>query len=254
MGGGGEDRYMASTTGNGLLDALRGGLIVSCQSNPGEAFHDATSMAKFAASARSAGAVGIRAHGLDDVAQIHEQISLPLIGLWKTGDVEAVFITPTLDHAVAIARAGAEIVAIDGTRRPRPDGRTLGETVSEIHGRTHALVMADVATVADGIAAASAGVDMISTALSGYTPETRGLNDGPDFDLVATLTDVLGLPVFAEGRIRTPEQAAQAIDLGAHAVVVGTAITHPRTISSWFVDALSSKPAMRLQDTTKAQE
>lgn len=222
------------------LDAVRGGLIVSCQSNPGEAFHDSVSMAKFASAARAAGAAGIRAQGLDDIALIHKQIPLPQIGLWKTADFDGVFITPTLTHALAVADAGAEIIAIDGTRRPRPDGKTLRETIDAIHKRTNALVMADIATVADAEAAAAAGADMVSTALSGYTQDTRGLHDGPDLDLVRTLTAMIDLPVFAEGRIRTPEQAADAIAFGAHAVVVGTAITDPTTISSWFVDAVKA--------------
>ena len=50
----------------------------------------------------------------------------------------------------------------------------------------------------------------------------------------------LGKPLIAEGRIHTPEQARQALDAGAFAVVVGTAITHPATISGWFAAALHS--------------
>jgi N-acylglucosamine-6-phosphate 2-epimerase len=235
-----------------LLEAVRGGLIVSCQSNPGEAFHDAGSMAKFASTALAAGAVGIRAQGLDDIALIHQQIPLPQIGLWKTADLDGVFITPTLEHALAVAAAGAEIIALDGTRRPRPDGKTLRVTIDAIHDRTAALVMADIATVPDAKAAVTAGADIISTTLSGYTQDTRGLHDGPDLELVRSLTAMLDLPVFAEGRIRTPEQAAEAIALGAHAVVVGTAITDPTTISSWFVDAIAARSGVRRAECAQA--
>nr|MBP8920769.1 N-acetylmannosamine-6-phosphate 2-epimerase [Micropruina sp.] len=36
-----------------------------------------------------------------------------------------------------------------------------------------------------------------------------------------------------------PAQAAEAIRLGAWAVVVGTAITHPTTLTGWFAAAVA---------------
>jgi N-acylglucosamine-6-phosphate 2-epimerase len=47
------------------------------------------------------------------------------------------------------------------------------------------------------------------------------------------------IPVIAEGRISTPLQARAALDLGAYAVVVGTAITRTRTLTSWYSMALA---------------
>jgi len=193
-------------------------------------------MSLIAQSAAAGGAVGIRAQGLDDIRLIHETVRLPQIGLWKVGH-GGVFITPTLEHALAVVAAGAEVVAIDGTRRPRPDGLSLEETIKAIHDRTGALVMADAGSLADGIAVQDAGADIVGTTLSGYTDERREI-DGPDLELVAQLVGQLTLPVFAEGRIHTPNQASAAIDAGAFAVVVGTAITHPRTITSWFAAAV----------------
>ncbi|MDO5656715.1 MAG: hypothetical protein Q4G36_00060 [Paracoccus sp. (in: a-proteobacteria)] len=46
-------------------------------------------------------------------------------------------------------------------------------------------------------------------------------------------------PVVVEGRIQTPEQAAQALHMGAFAVCVGTAISHPTTINGWFAAAMA---------------
>jgi N-acylglucosamine-6-phosphate 2-epimerase len=229
---------MNDSAGHHLLATLRGGLVVSCQANPGEPFRDSESMGKFASSAHVGGAVGVRTEGLSDIALIHELISLPQIGLWKTDDIENVFITPTVEHALAVAHAGAEIVAIDGTRRPRPDGKTLRETIDAIRENTGVLVMADTATFDDAEFSISAGADMISTALSGYTLDSAKRGDGPDLELVRAITESFDTPVFAEGRFRTPAQAAKAIALGAHAVVVGAAITDPIAISSWFVDAM----------------
>lgn len=220
-----------------LIAQLRQRLIVSCQAYPGEPMRDPDTMRRVALAAVQGGAAGIRAQGLADIAAIRDAVDLPLIGLWKDGD-DDVFITPTLDHALAVARAGAHIVALDGTGRPRPDGRTLSEIVAAVHEQTDALVMADCSTLDEGVAAAAAGADLVGTTLAGYTPYTSK-QSGPDLDLVARLTTAVDVPVVAEGRIHTPEQAAQALRAGAWAVVVGTAITHPTTITGWFAAAMA---------------
>lgn len=220
-----------------LADALRGGLVVSCQAYPGEPMRTPDTMCRVARAAALGGAVGIRAQGLDDIAAIRAAVDLPLIGLWKDGD-DDVFITPTLEHAIAVAEAGAHVVALDGTSRPRPDGRGLAETIAAVHERTGALVMADCSTVDEGVAAAAAGADLVGTTLAGYTAYTKK-GDGPDLALVAELARRLDVPVIAEGRIHTPAQAAAAMGAGAHAVVVGTAITHPTTITGWFAAAVA---------------
>jgi N-acylglucosamine-6-phosphate 2-epimerase len=103
--------------------------------------------------------------------------------------------------------------------------------------------MADVSTVDEGLAAQDAGADVVSTTLSGYTPDSPSA-DGPDFDLVAVLAGRLRIPVVAEGRIRTPGQASRALQLGAWAVVVGTAITSPAWITGQFVRELQAARAL----------
>lgn len=220
-----------------VLARLRGGLVVSCQAPPEDPVSGPEIMARMAATVVTAGAVGVRAEGLDDLRAVRESVDVPLIGLWKDG-ADPVYITPTLDHALAVAKTGADIVAIDGTRRHRPDGRSLAATVAELHRGTRVLVMADVASVEDGVAAAAAGADLVGTTLSGYTAESRG-PEGPDLDLVAALTRRLRVPVLAEGRIRTPQEAVAARAAGAWAVVVGTAVTRPQMIARHFVDGLS---------------
>lgn len=223
------------------LTQLRGGLVTSCQAYPGEPMRHPETMAQVAESAVRGGAAGIRAQGLADVSLIHERVPVPQIGLWKVGK-DGVFITPTLTHAIAIAAAGAEIVAIDGTRRPRPDGRSLTVTVRQFRDQSPALLMADIGSVADGLAAIEAGVDCLSTTLCGYTGE-RARTDGPDLDVLSALAEASPVPVFAEGRIRTPGQAKLCRDAGAFAVVVGTAITHPASITSWFAASVATRSA-----------
>lgn len=220
-----------------VLQRLRGGLVISCQAYPGEPMRHPETMAQIAESAVRGGAVGIRAQGIADISLIHERVSVPQIGLWKVG-TDGVFITPTLAHAVVVAGAGAEIVAVDGTRRARPDGLTLTETVRRFREQSDALLMADVGSVADGTAAVEAGVDCLSTTLCGYTDD-RPKTDGPDLEVLVELAATVELPVFAEGRIHTPAQAAACRDAGAYVVVVGTAITHPATITSWFAASIA---------------
>ncbi|MEV7331453.1 N-acetylmannosamine-6-phosphate 2-epimerase [Micromonospora sp. NPDC093244] len=223
---------------NPLIEGLRHRLVVSCQAYPGEPMRTPDTMRRVALAAAKGGAAGIRAQGLADIAAIREAVDLPLIGLWKDGD-DDVFITPTLEHALSVARAGAHVVALDATARPRPDGRSLRETIAAVHQLTGALVMADCSTLAEGIAAAAAGADLVGTTLAGYTAYTTK-QPGPDLDLVARLAATVDVPVIAEGRIHTPVQAAQALRAGAWSVVVGTAITHPTTITGWFASAMAN--------------
>ncbi|MFD4371136.1 N-acetylmannosamine-6-phosphate 2-epimerase [Streptomyces sp. NPDC058486] len=220
------------------LDRLRGALIVSCQAYPGEPMRDPDTMRRVALAARDGGAAGIRAQGLDDLRAIRGALDLPLIGLWKDG-AEGVYITPTARHALAVLEAGADVVALDATDRPRPDGRPLAESIDAVHA-AGGLVMADVSTYEEGVRAAELGAHLVGTTLSGYTPATYGRKAaGPDLDLVERLARTLDVPVVAEGRIHTPAQAALALERGAYAVVVGTAITHPTTLTGWFASALA---------------
>lgn len=220
-----------------LVARLRGGLVVSCQAYGEEPMNDATTMTKVAQAVVAGGAVAVRTQGPDHLRMMRGMLDVPLIGLWKVGK-EGVFITPTLEHARTVAETGAEVVALDGTDRERPDGLTLAETVRLLKETHDVLVMADCSTYEEGLAAADAGVDLVGTTLSGYTPYTVR-TDGPDLELVSRLSSDLELPVVAEGRIHTPAHAAAAIAAGAHCVVVGTAITHPTSITSWFADAVA---------------
>ncbi|WP_199422404.1 N-acetylmannosamine-6-phosphate 2-epimerase [Actinotalea solisilvae] len=220
-----------------VVDALRGGLVVSCQAYPGEAMRDPRTMVQVAQAAVAGGARAVRLQGVEDVRLGVAMLDVPVVAIWKDGD-RGVVITPTLDHARALAVAGARVVALDGTRRPRPDGRTLAETVRALRAEHDVVVMADCGSLGDALAAADAGVDLLGTTLAGYTDE-RERTDGPDVGLVAEVVAATGMPVVAEGRIHTPAHAAAVLAAGAHAVCVGTAITHPTTITGWFVAALA---------------
>ena len=104
-----------------LVSALEGTLIVSCQAYPGEPMRDPRTMAQVAAAVQAGGASAVRAQGLEDIRAVKQAVDVPVIGIWKDG-AEGVFITPTLEHCHAVLDAGADILALDGTTRPRPDG------------------------------------------------------------------------------------------------------------------------------------
>lgn len=221
-----------------LLTPLHGGLIVSCQSYPGEPMRDSRTMAQVAASVEAGGALAVRAQGTDDIAAVNAAVRAPVIGIWKDGE-EGVFITPTLAHARAVLEAGADVLALDGTTRPRPDGLDLVTTVQAIREDYGDVpIMADCDSVNSALAALDAGVDLIGTTLAGYT-EARPKSIGPDLPFIDELVAALPseFPIAAEGRIHTPGQAREVIDRGAFCAVVGTAITHPTTITTWFADA-----------------
>lgn len=227
----------AAWTAETFAAAIRGTLIVSCQAPQGHPLRDTATIVRLARAAAAGGATAIRCGGyggLVDVAAVVSEVDLPVIGLTKEG-TQGVYITPTVDSAVAVARAGAVVVALDATDRPRPDGSTVAQAVAAVHA-AGALAMADVSTLAEGIAAAEAKADLISTTLSGYTPASP-VRPGPDLELVADLRAALSTAVItAEGRYRTPGEAAAAIRAGADAVIVGTAITDPAWITARFAD------------------
>lgn len=214
------------------------GLIVSCQALEHEPLFGGDAMAKMAKAAVQSGAIGIRTNGVHDILAIKAQVEVPVIGLIKRDmPGSEVFITPTLEEVRAIVAAGADVVALDVT-----DREDRLETVKPLIEYAHdhgAAVMADVSTFEEGMAAAALGADYIGTTLSGYTSYSRQQEE-PDFELLRQLCESASVPVVAEGRIWTPEDAAEALRIGARYVVVGSAITRPQLIAARYVGAIRS--------------
>lgn len=223
---------------NSLIRELRGKLIVSVQAYQGEPMRHPETMAQIARACELGGAAAIRCQGLSDIAAIKGRVEVPVIGIWKEGH-EGVYITPTLRHARACVAAGADVVAVDATDRPRPDGKKLEDTVGPLK-EEGVLVMADCATIEDIRHAFAIGCDIASTTLShpGAAIDC-GMADGPSVGLVRQAVEEFpDKPIIAEGRVHTPADARAVMEAGAWAVVVGTAITHPTSITSWFADAV----------------
>ncbi|MGL4740266.1 MAG: N-acetylmannosamine-6-phosphate 2-epimerase [Sarcina sp.] len=227
-----------------ILSKLKGNLIVSCQALDGEPLYIESDsiMYLMARAAKKGGAAAIRTNGVLDVISIKKETNLPIIGLIKkVYEGYEGYITPTMKEIDMLVKARADIIALDCTNRKRGDNKTSREFLSAIKEKyPDILIMADIATLEEGIEAQRAGCDFISTTLSGYTDYTEK-TDGPDYKLVEELVKVLKTPIIAEGRIHTPEQAKKMLEIGAFAIVVGGAITRPLEITDRFVKVMKGE-------------
>lgn len=225
-----------------LLTKVKGGLIVSCQALEDEPLHGAVIMGKMALAAQIGGAVAIRANTVEDILEIKKNVNLPIIGIIKKKYPSSqVYITPTIKEVDALIEAGVDVIATDATSRERPDCIELSNFVSIIREKYPlCILMADVSTFEEGMAAQEYGFDIVATTMSGYT-EYSDKKEGPNFELSKKLADNLTIPLIIEGKINTPEDALKCIRLGAWSVVVGGAITRPQLITERFVRILQAK-------------
>ena len=162
---------MTTIDGASALDSLEGGLVVSCQAREDNPLHGPVFMAAMAAAAMQGGAAGIRADGVTDITAIRARIGtgVPIMGILKTKMPDgSLFITAGSDDALHVIGAGASLVALDGTPRPRPGGESLAAVVSAIHEAGGA-ALADIGTVEHAAYAIECGVDAVGTTMSGYT-------------------------------------------------------------------------------------
>ncbi|CQR47371.1 Putative N-acetylmannosamine-6-phosphate 2-epimerase [Paraliobacillus sp. PM-2] len=222
------------------LEQIRKRLIVSCQALPDEPLHDSYIMSKMALAAAQGGASGIRANTVKDIKAIKNEVDLPIIGIIKKDYPGSnVFITPTLSEVDELFQEQVDIIAFDATKQDRPDGKNFLEFFTEVREKyPHQLFMADVSTLEEGIAAEKAGVDIVAPTLTGYTPYSEGTIP---LNLLEQLVKHVSIPVIAEGNFDTPEKVKQALHLGAHAVVVGSAITRPQLITKKFNEAIKQE-------------
>jgi N-acylglucosamine-6-phosphate 2-epimerase len=208
-----------------LISTLNKGLIVSCQAPVDSPLHDPVVIAAMAKAAVNNGAVGVRIDTPSHIKAVREKVKVPIIGLWKQIIFGYdVYITPQYHHAVAVAEAGADIIAIDATLRNRPGNEKMTDIITRIHQELGKLVMADVDSIESAKFAVDAGADIVGTTLFGYTAQTKTFTP-PGWELLTQIVEQLDTFVICEGGISSPQMAHQALDLGANAVVVGTAIT-----------------------------
>ena len=222
-----------------ILSQIKNKVIVSVQAMPSEPLYKEDCMIAMMQSVVKGGAAALRVAGVRDVINAKKLFKIPVIGITKPEVIppnwrEIVYITPTIKDAKDLIQAGADIIAFDGTSRPRGENN-LTQLIRFIKINKK-IAMADVSTLQEGISARILGADLVSTTLSGYTLESPDVSDQPDFALLEKLVEALDCPVILEGRIWTPEQVDKAFSIGAHAVVIGSAITRPQLITKRFVN------------------
>ena len=222
-----------------IIDFLKGKVIVSCQAMPDEPLYKEDCIFAMMKSVINGGATALRVAGKRDVINA-KSLNVPVIGLTKPDKLpenwkEVVYITPTLKEVQELIDANADIIAFDGTLRTRPNNCTLEEIINKIH-LSNKLAMADIATIEEGIYCAELGADVISTTLSGYTKESESSSEEPDYKLLQELKNKIDKPVILEGRIWYPDEVEKAFKLGAHSVVIGSAITRPQLITKRFIE------------------
>jgi len=207
---------------------LKGSLIVSVQAPEGSPLRHPLAIAAMAEACLASGASGVRLESPEHIAAVRLRCPEALIvGLWKrTWPESAVYITPRWEELQSVWAAGADVVALDATQRPRPEGQLLDDLVRRAREELGVPLMADVDSLDSGVRAAELGCAWVGTTLYGYTEATK-TGAPPAFGLLSQLREALpaAVPLVCEGGIASPEQAQQALKEGADFVVVGTAIT-----------------------------
>ncbi|MBL0333486.1 MAG: putative N-acetylmannosamine-6-phosphate 2-epimerase [Chlorobiota bacterium] len=224
-------------------DIIPKGLIVSCQLDNKEPFYTPQHCALFAVAAEKGGAIAVRADGVLNIQEIRASSKLPIIGCIREKQLDDQIVsTPNVSAIDKLIRSGSNVIAIDATKRIRPDLSTGSKFFKDIRDLYPKLILlADISTFEEGVLAAEAGANAISTVLFGRTPETIELAHSTQeyFKLINKLSITVKVPILAEGFIFTIEEAVEAIKNGAYSCIVGAAITRPRIISQLFSDSIS---------------
>ena len=196
-----------------MISYLKNKVIVSSQAMPDEPLYQEDCMLAMMRSVVNGGAEVLRVAGSRDVKNA-KKLGVKVIGLTKPDGLpsnwkEIVYITPTLKEVNELIDAGADIIAFDGTSRPRPNNCTLNEIIGRIHSAGR-IAMADISTLKEAEYCASIGADIVSTTLSGYTMESLSDSTDPDYELLKQIVRRVKVPVILEGRLWEPEQVKKA--------------------------------------------
>jgi N-acylglucosamine-6-phosphate 2-epimerase len=217
--------------------SLRGSLIVSCQAAPGDPLDHPETLRRMAISVLRGGAGGLRANGAANIEAFRRETALPIIGILKRYTGGEAAITPDFASAAAVSAAGADVVALDCSHHRQSADEPWPGLIARIQQELRKPVLADIATYDEALEAEAAGADAVATTMYGFTPETAQFRS-VNWSLVEKLVARLRVPVIVEGHITQPEEVKRALDSGAYAVVVGSAITRPESITARFVKTI----------------
>lgn len=221
---------------------LKKGLIVSCQAVKGEPLYGLNIMHHFARAAVLGGAKGIRANYVSDINAIKKEVDVPIIGIIKAVYEDSeVYITPTLKEVKELLETGCEVIALDATKRKRPNGETLESLVKYIRENApNVEIMADCSDFEEAKAADKLGFDYIGSTMRGYTEYTKGISI-PDYDFLKKMKAELNAKIIAEGGIWDTAQLEKVLECEPYAVVIGSAITRPMDITKHFSNVFDNK-------------
>lgn len=145
------------------------------------------------------------------------------------------------EAAKAVWEAGAEIIALDCTSQITHEGRPAYELLPIVKKEIpEAIIFADVSNYEEAVRAVEMGADIVGPTLYGYTEATKHIEQPDLREFARMCRDFKDKAyVIMEGHIYSPEDAMKCIFLGAHSVVVGSAITRPHLITKRFTDLLT---------------
>lgn len=224
-----------------FIKSIKDNLIVSCQAVGEEPLNNANVISLMAKACVMGGARFLRVSQRNHIQAIKKIVSVPLIGIIKKEYKNSeVYITPTINEIQALVKLGVDCIAMDATLRKRPkEDLKFIVNYAKINFPGICL-MADCASLDEVINAELLKFDLIGTTLRGYTKETQNLsNIDNNFKFIKTALQAIKTPLIVEGKIWTPAQAKTSLKLGAHAVVVGSAITRPLEITKYFLNELN---------------
>lgn len=214
----------------------KGSLIISCQAVKGEPLYGYNIMHLMAKAAKEGGADAIRCNYVSDINSIKAAVGLPTIGIIKAVYPDSdVYITPTLKEVKALLEeTETEVVALDATLRPRPNGEKLEDLVGYIRkNKPQVEIMADISNMDEAKYADSLGFDYIGCTMRSYTASTKGISI-PDYDFIAEMVKTLQAKIIAEGGIWEIGQLERVWRADPYAVVIGSAVTRPKDITARF--------------------
>ena len=244
-----------------VMKKLNGSVIISVQAYEDSPMCASDVIARMALAAEKGGAGALRICWGENIKAVKEVCKLPVVGINKvTGGKrmtpDKVYITPSLEAAAEVIEAGCDVLGMDMT----PRGRSWGDVeklVGAIKARFPDIpIMADVSTFDEGVMAEKLGADIVSTALSGYTPQSMRelkinyakyaahyLATGempefpPDYEIIRRLRAAIKAPINAEGRFWEKSEVGLARASGADMITIGSAVTAPDAITRRFVHA-----------------
>lgn len=213
-------------------------VIASVQADAGTPLDNPQTLLACAQASIQQGVKVLRLQGVENIQAIRPAVDIPVIGLIKRefSDSE-IYITPTENEVKELISTKCEIIAIDATERARPNGEELSDLLKLIKSAGR-LAMADCDSFSSIQNAETLGFDMISTTLSGYTPDTFSSSKEPNLNLLRSARWATDAVLLAEGRFVEPWQVQAALQIGADGVVIGGAINDPIKQTRRFISAV----------------